>query len=454
MDASSKSWIVISWNLSIHKKNLCSFRNDEYLQQPLMEVAARDFSELPQEILMDIFSLMETPDLVRAGSVCCSWNLSYASICRFGLYKWPQTPCLIYTSESAGDNIAFLYSLAEKRTYKLTLPEPPIHRRYLIGSSLGWLITADERSEMHLVNPVTSEQIPLPSVITIENVTPIYDETGVICKYHLSRHMAGHAQVLPSTSLLRKLRDFLFLKAFLFYDESARSYIVVLIHAPVGRLSFARLRDEKWTRLPPHENFDDCIYKDGLLYAVTLLGQIIAFDLSGTVVTTKIIMDRKDKYGVERVYIVQAPWGDLLLVRRPEVWIDEAPAEHGHACTNQETFENRTRRIVIYKVCIASGKLEQINSLNDHVLFLGQNQSLCLNAEEYPQLKPNNVYLTDDAKNVSMKRRSRCRLIIGILDLETKIMDEIVSPRPWSNCMAPLLIIPNPRKMDPPPPPP
>ncbi|KAF8776355.1 hypothetical protein HU200_003586 [Digitaria exilis] len=414
-----------------------------------MEVSDRDFAKLPHDILMCIFSLLETPDLVRVGSVCCSWNLSYASICRFGLYKWPQTPCLIYTSESAGDNFAFLYSLAEKRTYKLTLPDPPIHRRYLIGSSLGWLITADERSEMHFVNPVTSEQIPLPSVTTIEQVTPIFDEAGVICKYHFSRHMAGgYVTGPPWTYHLSKLRYHLFHKAFLFYDASARSYIVVLIHDPVGQLSFARLGDEKWTWLPPHANFDDCIYKDGLLYAVTLLGQIIAFDLSGAVVTTKIVMDRKDKYGNERVYIVQAPWGDLLLVRRPEVWIKEAPAEQGHSCTDKETFENRTWKIAVYKVCIASRKLEQINSLHDHVLFLGHNQSLCFNAEEYPQLKPNNVYLTDDAKSASMKRKLDYRLIIGILDLETKIMDEIVSPRPWSNCMAPLLIIPNPGKMD------
>ncbi|XP_066347811.1 F-box only protein 7-like [Miscanthus floridulus] len=173
--------------------------------------------KLPQEILMEIFALLETPDLVRAGSVCCSWNSTYTSTCCFRRYKWPQTPCLIYTSESAGDNVAFIYSLEEKRAYKLTLPEPPIHRRYLIGSSNGWLVTADERSEMHLVNPITSEQISLPSVVTIE------------------------------------------------------------------QLSFARLGDEKWTWLPPHSNFEDCIYKDGLLYAVTLLGQIITFDLSGTV---------------------------------------------------------------------------------------------------------------------------------------------------------------------------
>ncbi|CAL4920689.1 unnamed protein product [Urochloa decumbens] len=479
MYACSKSWIMTSWNLSTHRKNLCCLRNDERLQQllmvswnpatrrknlcclrndeglqqPLMEVAARDFADLPQELLMNIFSLLETPDLVRVGSVCSSWNWSYAGICRFGLYKWPQTPCLIYTSESANDNVAFLYSLAEKRAYKLTLPEPPIHRRYLIGSSLGWLITADERSEMHLVNPVTSEQISLPSVTTIEQVTPIFDETGVVCKYRLSRHTARSVTALSSTYALRNLRECLFHKAFLFYDASARSYIVVLIHNPVGQLSFARLGDEKWTWLPPHTDVDDCIYKDGLLYAVTLPGQIIAFDLNGTVVTTKIIMGKRDKYGLERVYIVQAPWGDLLLVRRPEVWIEEAPAEHGHVCTGQGifemgAFENRTWKIAIYKVCSASRKLVQINSLHDHVLFLGHNQSLCLNAEEYPQLKPNHVYLTDDSRSAAMKCKLQCRLVIGILDLETKIMDEIVSPRPWSNCMAPLLIIPNPGKID------
>jgi hypothetical protein len=308
------------------------------------------------------------------------------------------------------------------------------------------LITADERSEMHLVNPVTREQISLPSVTTIEHVTPIFDEAGVICKYRFSHHMARSVTARSSRYALSILRECLFHKAFLFYDASARSYIVVLIHNPVGQLSFARLGDEKWTWLPPHANFDDCIYKDGLLYAVTLPGQIIAFDLSGTEVTTKIIMDKKDRYGLERVYIVQAPWGDLLLVRRPEVWIEEVPGKHGHLLTDHGTFETRTWEIAIYKVCIASRKLVQINSLHDHILFLGHNQSLCFNAEEYPELKPNHVYLTDDSRSASMKCKMRCRLVIGILDLETKVLDEIVSPKPWSNCMAPLLIIPNPRK--------
>ncbi|KAL6649193.1 hypothetical protein ACP70R_013417 [Stipagrostis hirtigluma subsp. patula] len=443
-------WVMILRNISIHNpRSLCSSWEDEQLHSSLMDVVAGKFTELPQEILMDIFTLLEVPDLVRVGSVCSSWNSAYTSICTFGWYKWPQTPCLIYTSEFAAQNVAFLYSFAEKRTYKLTLPDPPIHKRYLIGSSHGWLVTADERSEMHLINPITREQISLPSVITIEQVTPIFDETGVICKYRYSRHTAQSVTGPPSTHSLSTLRDTLFHKALLFYDTATGSYIVVLIHNPFGQLSFAKLGDEKWTWLPPYSNFEDCIYKDGLLYAMTLLSEIIAFDISGTVVTTKIILDRKDFYGGERVYMVQAPWGDLLQVRRPEVWIKEAHDGRGHnACTDTATFGGRIWKIEIYKVCIESGKLVQINSLGDHVLFLGHSQSLCLRAKEYPQMKPNHIYFTDDCKSVSLKCKLSCHLVIGILNLETKIMEEIVSPRPWFNCMAPLLILPNPRKMD------
>lgn len=109
------------------------------------------------------------------------------------------------------------------------------------------MVTADERSEMHLVNPVTSEQISLPSVITIEQVTPIFDETGVVCKYRFSQHTANSVVGPPATCSLSKLRDCLFHEALLFYDASARSYVVVLIHNPSGQLSFARLGDERTT---------------------------------------------------------------------------------------------------------------------------------------------------------------------------------------------------------------
>lgn len=64
--------------------------------------------------------------------------------------------------------------------YKLTLPEPAIRSRFLIGSSHGWLVTVDDRSDMHLVNPITGEQVALPSVITMEHVKPIYNKSQTV----------------------------------------------------------------------------------------------------------------------------------------------------------------------------------------------------------------------------------------------------------------------------------
>jgi hypothetical protein len=214
---------------------------------------------------------------------------------------------------------------------------------------------------------------------------------------------------------LGKLRYHLHHKALLFYDASVGSYIVVFIHNPGGQIAFAiafaRLGDEKWTRLPSHRYFQDCIYKDGLLYAVTSFGEIVAFDLSGPVVTKKIIMDRvKNFSGRERFYIVQAPWGDLLQVRRPEVWIKKEADGHQH----QATFENKIKWMEMYKVCGVTRKLEQINNLGDHVLFLGSNQSLRCRAKEYPQLKPNHVYFTDDVSCVEFTCKRGYRLNIGV----------------------------------------
>ena len=157
-----------------------------------MEVAVAELPVLPQDVLMSIFAHLEIPDLMRASFVCSSWRSAYSSLRNLEQYQQRQTPCLLYTSESAGESVACLYSLLEKRSYKLTLPEPPIRSRYLIGSSNGWLVTADERSEMHILNPITCEQIALPSVITIAHVTPVFDERGALCKYIYSRDTAEH----------------------------------------------------------------------------------------------------------------------------------------------------------------------------------------------------------------------------------------------------------------------
>ncbi|GJM88542.1 hypothetical protein PR202_ga04616 [Eleusine coracana subsp. coracana] len=287
---------------------------------------------------------------------------------------------VLHLSEPAGENVAFLYSLVEKRAYKLVSPEPPIRSRFLIGSSHGWLVTVDDRSEMHLLNPITREQVALPSVITMEHVKPIFSKSGAVDKYEFSWHTATKVRNRPSIYALSELRDQFHYKAFVFYETRKGSYIVVLIHKPDSQLSFARVGDDKWTWLPPHTHYEDCSYKDDLLYAITGVREIHAFDLSGPVITVKVIMEMDPDVACENMYIVQAPWGDLL-----NVWRDAQYAQD----TDPETMKKELVEIKVYKVDAMAKGLVETKSLHDNVLFLGHNQSLCLSAEHYPaQGKP------------------------------------------------------------------
>ncbi|XP_062197772.1 F-box protein At5g25290-like [Phragmites australis] len=426
---------------------LKTVQRDDHAHPPLMEsaIVGSESLGLPQDILMDIFALLEIPDLVRAGSVCSSWHAAYTSLCVTGPCRLQQTPCLLYTSESAGARAAGLYSLTEKKAYTVTLPDPPIRSRHIIGSSYGWIITADERSELHLVNPITGEQIALPSVTTIEQVKPIFDHEGAVCNYEYSWYTGDDIiSDTPSIFVPSKLRDFLFYKAFLSSDPAMGDYFVVLIHNPHSQLSFARAGDDKWTWLPPHSDYADCFFKGGLLYASTLLGEIHTIDLGDPAVTQEIFLGKVKDIYYERIYIVQAPCGELL-----QIWRSDADDEYDSDLEiefDRESYVSITSAIKVHKVEPTSKKLVEISSLGENVMFLGHNQSLCLRAEEYPQLKANHVYFTDDDDLYIMGFQNN-RRDIGVFDLENNSSDEIVSPQLWSNWPAPVWLIPNPRSI-------
>ncbi|TVU04035.1 hypothetical protein EJB05_50400, partial [Eragrostis curvula] len=465
------------WGLSVHPKDLWflvfrvlpkllpsllkRFQKDEYAHTPgiELEIVAATLPELPQDVLMVIFAHLDIFDFIRAGSVCSSWHVAYSELRNTGMYKQSQTPCLFYTSKSAGENIGCLYSLVEQREYKLTFPEPPIRSRFLIGSSNGWLITADERSELHLVNPITCEQIALPSVITIEQVKPIFDDSGTLHKYELSYYTGEdvYDEHEREVHALSDLRVYCYYKAFVFPDPSTGSHIVVLIHNPYRQLSFSRPGHYKWTWLPPNAGYRDCVYMDGLLYALTSVGEIDAFNLAGPTVTRKVIVDKMKNYVYESVYLVPAPWGDLLQVWRivdnpNQVLVDDDGSrivnvkqedEDGDALEYDSTTPLLyiTRKITVYKVDMSAKVLVKIKSLPHHMLFLGHNQSLCLGAAEHPQLKANHAYFTDDHEELVMVTQDHTR-DIGVINLENHRRKEVV-PRLWSNWPCPTWIMLN-----------
>jgi hypothetical protein len=247
--------------------------------------ACPDWSKLPSDILTTILGELEFPDLFSAADVCTSWRATSSALRHIGIYSRPQTPCLFYTTAAAAN----LLSLANKMAYRARLPDPPIGERNIVGSSHGWLITADARSELHLLNPVTGEQVALPSVATIEKVSPVFDPAGNLERYDLSLHNED-----PQPYAVDELRGVLYLKVVLSSDPSLGDCTVVVIHNPYRDISFARIGDEKWHWVASSPNeppeYSDCIFgDDGALYAMNRLGGIHRYAIEGSCAVPEMI---------------------------------------------------------------------------------------------------------------------------------------------------------------------
>ncbi|KAK3120268.1 hypothetical protein QOZ80_9AG0684770 [Eleusine coracana subsp. coracana] len=149
-------------------------------------------------------------------------------------------------------------------------------------------------------------------------------------------------------------------------------------------------------------------------------------------------MGTMKNYIFEAMYIVQTPSGDLLQVsRKQKVVSDGGDTDIDSA----EILKQKTTKIRLYKIHMASEELVEINSLHGLALFLGHSQSHCLSVEEYPQLKANHVYVTDNARDITAwksERRDIC-----VFNLENRIREEIVPPHLWCSWPAPIWITPN-----------
>ena len=175
------------------------------------------------------------------------------------------------------------------------------------------------------------------------------------------------------------------------------------------------------------------------------------------------------KVGPGGIYIVQAPCGDLLQIHRdleyPDEEDEEVPGDEPDLDPpdDDEYFSEPDRatseydaepawwsvsedgaepeldsmplheKVVfkVYRVDLTAKKFVEVSSLGDNVLFLGLNQSLCLCAKEYPELKGNHIYFTD-AFGKHEKRD------MGVFNLDNLTSEKIVSPRISSNWPPPI----------------
>jgi hypothetical protein len=396
--------------------------------------ADADWSELPADILNTVLSELEFPDLFSSAAVCTTWRDTVRAFRHLGMYNRPQTPCLLYIAAATGTHTAELFSLADKKTYKARIPDPPIGERNIVGSSHGWLVTADGRSELHLLNPVTGEQIALPSVVTIEQVSPVFDHVGSLERYDLSFYYdtTRTEYETPQPYALDELRGILYRKVVLSCDPSQGNCTVMMIHEPYNQLSFARVGDNKWHWITTSfSNYSDCIFHDGAFYAMNLVGDIHRYTIGRYCATQDILFKDTSPFIAHNLYLCRSSSGNFLQILRYGTKLGE------------ETEEIHTTSVFIHKVDFDKEGTADAHALGDDALFIGHNYTCCFSTKDYPRLLPNHVYFTDNDEYCCVPDSKLSRRDVGIYNLEAESVSDVVSPQKWLNWPAPVWITPS-----------
>jgi hypothetical protein len=301
--------------------------------------------------------------------------------------------------------------------------------------------------------------VDLPPVTGFHHVEPCPEGRHGLPAYNLYEGELGPGT--PSVYTARELCIFLYHRVFLSCSPSAGAACVALIlHKQCGQMSYARIGDDRWaliTRASETVPWDDeYLYasyndKDGLWYVLSLNCCIYAFDLNGPSPTARKIIQNGTLWDDTTNYIVFSPWGDTLRVGRnfevrtlpTPVHVPAEPAcEVLDPCSEAYTYEMK-----LCKVDVGNQNLVEISSsdLQGHTLFLGFNSAMLVATKDFPRLRPNCAYLTDDHWEQVSINMYGCR-DVGIWNFETEELEslgDVQSVHPWMNWPPPIWITPS-----------
>nr|CAB3486466.1 unnamed protein product [Digitaria exilis] len=77
-----------------------------------------------------------------------------------------EAPCLILGLGGADETKASVFSLADRCAATVRASDPSMRGHLVLGSSGGWLVTADEKGALRMANPVTGAHADLPPITT------------------------------------------------------------------------------------------------------------------------------------------------------------------------------------------------------------------------------------------------------------------------------------------------
>ncbi|EAY92999.1 hypothetical protein OsI_14798 [Oryza sativa Indica Group] len=401
--------------------------------------AAVDYSNLPPDIVADIHARLTHLDRLTVaavfGAAGHSMNLEE---------PWLAIPGG-ETTTTAPAPPTKLYSISDRRAAAARAGEAAMRGCFFLGrSGDGWLVTADKRSRLRMVNPVTGAHRALPAITTC----PFFYTTSWAGRGSHVNLTAGPfmrvrngggpppppPEQLIGTSLYTvtagQVRQYVYRKVVL-SAAAARpgsSYAAMLVLPPdLGAPMFATSDDPAWRVAPSRDGVEDAIHHRGRFYSVTYTGVVEEWDRGGGGFTSRTVATAPLKPDdlKNRKYIAAAPDGKLMVVVK--FFKDIKYQTRGRDGYLRRTHTVTDKR-VLFKLLVLddeeSGrwrkKEEEVGDAAAAALFVGANASMCVAATSGGDLAGGCIYFTDDSKDDDhwRYREDDREIVAGVYSLE------------------------------------
>lgn len=390
----------------------------------------RDWSGLPEDLLLTAMEAMQLPDLVHSGAVCRSWHSAFATFRRLGLRSPPHPPCLLYAAAAAADNAVRLYSPSSTGAhFRVPLLDEEAASG-VVGSAHGWLFTSDRDANPYLLNPLTGARAALPPATALGRVRGrrfVFSpgdggRRGVTYDVDFGRRPGGSPDVRQV--MARRARRWMYRRVAMSASPSAATgCVVLLLHMPERELSFARPGDERWTPLvdggvwASHgTSFLDAVHNpgDGLFYVLqdsSPGGDTVVHSLDLTApppppsspVATMLMFatpPRPFNHHLKKTmcrYLAITPQHPQHVAGGLEFLVVERRWRRSGSDDDVSTTEMyvvmlRPLDLYFYEQVSLPGGVG-----GDLALFVGHAGAACLRVEDYPMFRGNCAYLTDES---------------------------------------------------------
>ncbi|KAI3728974.1 hypothetical protein L6452_17619 [Arctium lappa] len=378
-----------------------------------------DWSQLPRELL-DLISkhLISETDLLRFRSVCTSWRSSIQPFTS----RFPILPNAGISDTTWG------FYLSKRTIFRVGLPDRDSQQ-----TPSPWLIKVerDNPHKTHLMNPLTgSEFIPLlpnfPRSIDLLNfrVTELGQEYALqYISYRPNANSIGDSVTL-------------YMEKVAFCSSGIDGFVLLTIHVS-GKLALLKCGERKWNIINDLPSpYDDVIFYKGEFYAVDSTGRTVIVVLDSDTTSLKVVAS--SVFGGDKKFLVES-LGELFMVDK---YLSVGPEnDFDYDDENYEFYEDfdcfmseRTVKLEVYRLDREEEKWDEVKSLGDRMLFLGDNCGFSASALDFPGCKGNCVFFTGQSREDDGLMKSRG---VGVFDLESGCIGPISNDSGYSQLFWP-----------------